>query len=99
MSLEGWARRPKTAQALPQTARIILACGQSKTNTVVAQELHLVKPGSWGSGQPRCHRVWLARDRWRRVWASSLDTWAGVRRSQAQSQCRDTRSPGTGVAK
>lgn len=47
MTLEG----PKTAQALAQRARIILACDQGKTNTVVAQELHLAKPtvGKWRS--------------------------------------------------
>ncbi len=34
--LERWARRPKTAQALAQRARIVLACGTGATNRVVA---------------------------------------------------------------
>ena len=37
-TLEGWARRPKTAQALAQRARMILACAAGKTNGAVATE-------------------------------------------------------------
>jgi transposase len=35
-TLEQWARRPKTAQALAQRARIVLACATGKTNGDVA---------------------------------------------------------------
>jgi transposase len=38
-TLERWARRPKSAQALAQRARVVLACSQGKTNTVVSAEL------------------------------------------------------------
>src|SRR5918992_2142919 len=40
---ERWVRRPKTAQALAQRARIVLACAAGKNNTMVARELRLVK--------------------------------------------------------
>lgn len=48
-TLRGWARRPKTAQALAWRARIILACGEGKSNTAVAAALRLSKPpvGKW----------------------------------------------------
>ena len=37
-TLEQWARRPKTAQALARRARFVLACATGKTNHVVAAE-------------------------------------------------------------
>ncbi len=48
-TLEAWVRRPKSAQALSQRARLILACAEGKTNTVVAQELGVTKQmvGKW----------------------------------------------------
>src|SRR5712692_51335 len=48
-TLERWARRPKSAQALAQRARVVLACAQEKTNTVVSAELKLSRPavGKW----------------------------------------------------
>lgn len=48
-ALERWARRPKTAQALAQRARIVLACATGKTNTAVAVELQTTKAtvGKW----------------------------------------------------
>ena len=50
-TLERWVRRPSSAQALSLRARIILTCAQGKTNTEVAQEMHLAKPtvGKWRS--------------------------------------------------
>ena len=50
-TLEAWARRPKSAQALAQRARLILACAQGKSNTQVAQQMHVSKPtvGKWRS--------------------------------------------------
>jgi DNA-binding CsgD family transcriptional regulator len=42
-TLERWARRAKTAQAVAQRARLILGCAAGKTNTVVAHELRLTK--------------------------------------------------------
>ncbi len=35
-TLERWGRRPKTAQALAQRARIVLACAGGQSNGVVA---------------------------------------------------------------
>jgi len=48
-TLERWARRPKTSQALAQRARIILASAEGKTNTMVAQRLGITKQmvGKW----------------------------------------------------
>jgi hypothetical protein len=40
-ALERWARRPTTAQALAQRARLVLACARGRTNTQVARELRL----------------------------------------------------------
>jgi transposase len=47
--LERWARRPKTAQALAQRARIVLACATGVTNTVVAARFGLTRQmvGKW----------------------------------------------------
>lgn len=49
VTLEQWARRRKTAQALALRARVILGCGSGKTNTAVAADLRLVKAtvGKW----------------------------------------------------
>ena len=48
-TLERWVRRPKTAQALALRARIILACAEGATNSVVAARLALSRPtvGKW----------------------------------------------------
>jgi len=48
-TLERWARRPKSAQALAQRARVVLACAQDKTNTVVSAEQKLSRQavGKW----------------------------------------------------
>ena len=48
-TLERWARRPKSAQALAQRARVVLACAQAKTNTLVSAELKLSRQavGKW----------------------------------------------------
>jgi transposase len=35
--LERWARRPKSAQALAQRSRIVLACAEGQSNTAVAE--------------------------------------------------------------
>lgn len=47
--LEEWARRPKTAQALAQRSRIVLACASGRANTVVAEQLRITKQtvGKW----------------------------------------------------
>ncbi len=39
--LERWSRRPKTAQALAQRARIILACAEGKSNNQIADRIGL----------------------------------------------------------
>ncbi len=48
-TLERWARRRKTSQALAQRSRIVLACAEGKGNTAVATELGLCKQtiGKW----------------------------------------------------
>jgi transposase len=50
-TLERWARRPTTAQALAQRARVVLACASGCTNTRVARERRLTKQtvGKWRS--------------------------------------------------
>jgi transposase len=50
-TLERWVRRPTTAQALAQRARIVLGAAADKTNTQVARELRLTKQtvGKWRS--------------------------------------------------
>ena len=40
-TLQNWARRPKSAQALAMRARMILLCAEGNTNTQVAGKLHL----------------------------------------------------------
>lgn len=48
-TLQQWARRPRTAQALAQRARIILACGDGPSNAAVAARLQVTRPtvGKW----------------------------------------------------
>ena len=48
-TLERWARRPKSAQALAQRSRIVLECAAGKRNTAVAQRLGLTHQtvGKW----------------------------------------------------
>ena len=50
-TLENWARRPKTAQALALRARIILACAEDKSNSVVARQTRVRQQtvGKWRS--------------------------------------------------
>lgn len=48
-TLGQWSRRPKTAQALAQRARVVLACASDRTNTAVSAEVGLSKQavGKW----------------------------------------------------
>ena len=48
-TLQRWARRPKTAQALALRARIVLACVEEKSNTEVSAAMRLCKQtvGKW----------------------------------------------------
>jgi transposase len=48
-TLQSWAQRRKTAQALALRARIVLACAEGKNNTAVSAALHVCKPtvGKW----------------------------------------------------
>ena len=39
--MQQWTRRPKTAQALAQRARLILACAEGQTNTAVARQVRV----------------------------------------------------------
>ena len=42
-TLERWARRAKSSQALAERCRIVLACAQGRTNTEVAQHLGVAR--------------------------------------------------------
>ncbi len=53
-TLQRWTRRRKSSQALASRSRIVLACAEGKTNTVIAQELG-------------CHQVTVSK--WRRRFA------------------------------
>jgi transposase len=48
-TLEQWARRPKTGQALAQRASILLACATGASNTTVAARCHVTQQmvGKW----------------------------------------------------
>ena len=48
-TLEQWARRPKTAQALAQRARIVLACATADTNGDIARAAGVTRQtvGRW----------------------------------------------------
>ncbi len=48
-TLERWARRPTTAQALAQRARLVLTCAAGRPNTAVAAALRVSQPtvGKW----------------------------------------------------
>jgi transposase len=48
-TLEQWSRRPKTAQALADRARIVLGCAAGETHTALARRLRLTKQtvGKW----------------------------------------------------
>src|ERR1700737_2088813 len=50
-TLQRWAGRPKSAQALAQRARLVLACAQGKSNTAVSREMDLTLQtiGKWRS--------------------------------------------------
>ena|SRR2546427_3508221 len=48
-ALERWSRRPKTAQALAQRARIVLACAARMTNADVSAQVRVTRQtvGRW----------------------------------------------------
>src|SRR5436309_8632522 len=48
-ALERWVRRPKTAQALAQRARIVLACASGQLNGMVADRERVTRQtvGRW----------------------------------------------------
>jgi transposase len=51
LTLEQWARRPKSAQRLALRSRIVLACASGLSNTQVAERLRVTMPtvGKWRS--------------------------------------------------
>jgi transposase len=57
-TLQRWARRPQSAQALAQRARLVLACAQGKSNTAVSREMDLTLQtiGKW-RGRFVVHRL------------------------------------------
>src|SRR4029453_3829772 len=42
-TLEGWARRRASSQALAERCRIVLACGEGQSNTEVARRLGVAR--------------------------------------------------------
>ena len=66
-TLERWTRRPTTAQALAQRARMILGCAAGKPNTRVARELRVTKQtvGRWRTRflADRVDDCWMSRGR------------------------------------
>ena len=48
-TLERWARRPTTAQALALRARLVLRCAADETATAIARDVHVTKQmvGKW----------------------------------------------------
>jgi transposase-like protein len=48
-TLERWARRPKSAQALAERSRIVLVCAAGQPHSAVAQQLGLTHQtvGKW----------------------------------------------------
>ena len=48
-TLERWARRPTTAQAIALRARLVLQCAAGKSATAIAREVHVTKQtvGKW----------------------------------------------------
>jgi transposase len=48
-TLERWARRPTTAQALALRARLVLRCAGGETATAIARDVHVTKQtvGKW----------------------------------------------------
>jgi transposase len=50
-TLERWARRPTTAQALALRARLVLRCATGETATAIARDVHVTKQtvGKWRS--------------------------------------------------
>ena len=48
-TLERWARRPTTAQALALRARLVLRCAAGETATAIARDVHITKQtvGKW----------------------------------------------------
>jgi DNA-binding NarL/FixJ family response regulator len=76
--LQRWSRRPKTAQALAQRARIVLACADGRSNDEVAYQLKITAQtvGKWRrrfiaqrlEGLLDEPRVALLERSWMRTW-------------------------------
>jgi transposase len=76
-TLQQWARRPKTAQALALRARIVLTCAEGKANKDVAAEL-----GIW----PQQVSKWRARFVQRRLEGLADEPRPGAARKIADEQ-------------
>ena len=58
-TLEGWARRPKTSQALALRARVVLACADDhRPDTVIADQLGIIR-GTVGKWRKRFEKLRL----------------------------------------
>jgi transposase-like protein len=82
-TLNGWARRRRTAQGLALRARIVLACAEGRSNTAVAARLGISRTTvrkwrdrflAWrldglGDKLGRAYRAPSATPRWRRWWS------------------------------
>jgi hypothetical protein len=65
LTLEQWARRPTTAQALAQRARLVLACASTQTNGEIASAAGVTRQ-PWGAGGiassgSACRGCWMSR--------------------------------------
>jgi hypothetical protein len=79
-TLQRWARRPPTAQALAERARIVLACASGKDNGVVAAEARVTRQtvGRWRRRflEKRVEGLLDERAQARRA-RSRMNTWNG----------------------
>jgi hypothetical protein len=70
-TLERWARRPTSARALAERARLVLECAAGKSNTVVARA-----NGGRGFSASVSTGCWMSRGRGPRA-ALRMMTWNG----------------------
>src|SRR5207247_10252863 len=84
-TLQRWARRAKTAQALALRAKIVLACADGATNKDVAEQL-----GIW----PQTGGQWRGRCGARRLEGPADEERPGRRRTQPDRQVEEVTRTG-----